>query len=255
MTPGGSRRAPTALIAEDETHLRDELRVVLARLWPLLRIAGEAGNGIEALRLIDEVAPDIAFLDIEMPVLTGLDVAREVQGRCHIVFVTAYDEHAIAAFEHGAVDYVLKPFDVARLAVTVRRLERRVLETPASLEGTLRDLAGRAGRRTLLRWINVSQGNTVRLVDVDEVCYFQSDAGYTRLVTADGEWLIRRSLTDLQDELDPVSFWLIHRGTLVNAAAIDSVTRDFRGRVSVTLKARREKLAVSEAHAHLFRQM
>lgn len=216
---------------------------------------GEAANGMEALQAIDQTAPDIAFLDIEMPVLTGLEVAREVQGRCHVAFVTAYDEHAIAAFEQGAVDYVLKPFDAARLARTVRRLEQRVRESPASLEGLLRELAAQAVRSPYLRWINVSQADRVRLVDVDDVCYFQSDTGYTRVVAADGDWLVRRWLRDLQSELDPAMFWAIHRGTVVNVGAIDTVVRDFRGRVTVTLKARREKLPVSEAHAHLFRQM
>jgi len=153
------------------------------------------------------------------------------------------------------VDYVLKPFDAARLAATVRRLEQRLRDAPASIESLLRELAGGAGRAPFLRWINVSQGDIVRLVDVEDVCYFQADTGYTRVVAPDGEWLIHRSLRDLQAQLDPSVFWPIHRSTIVHAGAIDNVTRDFRGRVSVILKGRREKLAVSEAHAHLFRQM
>jgi len=255
MTMAARARAPSALVAEDEAHLRDELRGWLRRLWPELRIVAEAGNGMEALQQIQQHAPDIVFLDIEMPLLTGLEVAREAQGRCHVVFVTAYDEHAIVAFEQGAVDYVLKPFDPARLALTVRRLEQRLHQAPANLEALLRELAGGMPRASYLRWINVSVGTHVRLVDVEDVCYFQSDTGYTRVVAADGEWLVRRSLRDLQAQLDPALFWPIHRGTVVNAGAIDNVTRDFRGRVSLTLKARREKLPVSDAHLHLFRQM
>ena len=248
-------RRPTALIAEDEVVLRNALRAHLARLWPELAIVGEAATGVEALALLDATTPDIAFLDIEMPGLGGLDVARHAQGRCHVVFVTAYDDHAVAAFEQGAVDYVLKPFDAERLALTVRRLEQRVGTTPANLDLLLRELAAGAAPKNYLRWINASQRDSVRLLTVDEVCYFRADTGYTRVVTADGEWLIRRSLKDLQGDLDPAVFWPIHRATIVNAAAIDSVTRDFRGRVAVRLKARRETLAVSEAHAHLFRQM
>ncbi len=255
LTERGVKARPTAVIAEDETHLRDELRLSLAKLWPELRIVGEAVNGMEAMQMVDTADPDIVFLDVQMPVLTGLEVARDLQGRCHVVFVTAYDEHAIAAFEQGAVDYVLKPFDAARLAVTVRRLEQRLHDAPASLETLLRELAGGQARTPFLRWINVSEGDAVRLVDVEEVCYFQSDTGYTRVVTADGDWLIRRSLRDLQGQLDPSVFWPIHRGTVVNAGAIDTVSRDFRGRISVILKARKEKLPVSDAHAHLFRQM
>jgi DNA-binding LytR/AlgR family response regulator len=246
---------PTALLAEDEKVLREELCAHLRRLWPELRIVAQAANGIEALRLFNEHAPDVLFVDIEMPGLTGLEVARQVQGRCHVVFVTAYDAHAVAAFEQGAVDYVLKPFDPARLALAIRRLEQRLGAPPVAIEALLREMAGAAPVRNYLRWINASQGALVRLITVDDICYFQADTGYTRVVTADDESLIRRSLKELQDQLDPAVFWPIHRATLVNANAIAGVTRDLRGRVSVVLKSRTEKLAVSDAHAHLFRQM
>ncbi len=245
----------TAVIAEDEAVLREEIAAHLTELWPELQIAELARNGIEALQQIDLHAPDVAFLDIEMPGLTGLEVARQCEGRCHIVFVTAYDAHAVAAFEQGAIDYVLKPFDTARLAASVRRVKQRLGSAPPSIGGALRELAGAAPVRTHLRWINASQGKDVRLITVDEVCYFQADTKYTRVVTADGEALIRRSLKELQDHLDPACFWSIHRSTIVNANAIAGVTRDFRGRVAVKLKTRTEKLAVSEAHEHLFRQM
>ena len=248
-------KTPTAILAEDETVLRGELRAKLAKLWPELSVVGEAADGVEALRLLAERAPDVVFLDVEMPRLTGLDVARQAQGRCHVVFVTAYDSHAVAAFEQGAIDYVLKPIDLSRLALTVRRVEQRLGTVPDSLDEVLRQLATSRPQRSYLRWINASQGDLVRLITVDDVCYFQSDTGYTNVVTKDATVLIRRSLKELQEELDPAIFWAIHRATIVNANAIAGVVRDFRGRVSVKLKTRTEKLPVSEAHAHLFRQM
>lgn len=249
-------RPTTALIAEDETVLREELRAQLATLWPELDIVALARNGIEALREVERHQPEIAFLDIEMPGLTGLEVARQCEGRCHVVFVTAYDAHAVAAFEQGAIDYVLKPYDTARLAATVRRVQHRLgAAVPPSLSGMLRELAGAMPPRRHLRWINASAGTELRLITVDEVCYFQADTKYTRVVTIDSETLIRRSLKELQEELDPACFWPIHRSTIVNANAIAGVSRDLRGRLSVKLKSRSEKLQVSEAHVHLFRQM
>jgi DNA-binding LytR/AlgR family response regulator len=247
--------SPTALIAEDEAVLRDELRSHLAALWPELHIVGEAGNGFEALQLLDRLTPDLVFLDIQMPGLTGLELARQVGGRCHVVFVTAYDAHAVAAFEQGAVDYVLKPYSVQRLALAVHRLRQRIGSQPAPLDRLLRELASSAPVRKHLRWINASLGEEVRLITVDEVLYFQSDTKYTRVVTADSEALIRTPLKELLDELDPTCFWPIHRSTIVNANAIAGVSRDFRGRVLVKLKSRAEKLTVSDAHAHLFKQM
>jgi len=251
-------RAPTALIAEDETVLREELCAHLGQLWPELRIVAQAASGLEALQLLDTHRPDVMFLDIQMPGLTGLEVARQADGRCHVVFVTAYDAFAIAAFDQGAIDYVLKPYDAARLATAVRRVKQRLQETheaPAPLADLLRDLAAAQPPREHLRWINASSGTEVKLITVDEVCYFQSDTKYTRVVTASGEALIRRSLKELQDQLDPSCFWQIHRSTIVNANAIAGVSRDFRGHISVKLKARSEKLPVSEGHEHLFRQM
>lgn len=252
---GRAIRSPTGLIAEDERVLREELRAHLQILWPELEIVAEAANGIEALWMMDRHPADVLFLDIQMPGLTGLELARQVQVRSHVVFVTAYDAHAIAAFEQGVVDYILKPYDTARLAVTVRRVKERLGTVPRSLDGLMAELASAAPRRDHLRWINAPQRDTVRLIAVDEVLYFQADTGYTRVVTADGESLIQRSLKELQEQLDPANFWPIHRSTIVNANAIAGVTRDFRGRVSVKLKTRAEKLPVSEAHEHLFRKM
>ncbi len=248
-------RKPVALIAEDEVVLRRELRAHLEALWPELQVAAEASNGIEALLLLERHPADVLFLDIHMPGLTGLEVARQVQGRCQVVFITAYDAHAVAAFEQGAIDYVLKPYDTARIALTVSRVKERLGGAPPLLDWLLRELADARPVREYLHWINASHGNKVRLITVDEVCYFQSDAGYTRVVTPDGESLIQRSLRELQEQLDPADFWQIHRSTIVNANAVAGVARDFRGRVTLHLKARAETLAVSEAHEHLFRRM
>lgn len=247
--------APTAVIAEDEPALRAALRAHLARLWPELAIAGEAADGVEALGMIERTRPQVAFLDIEMPGMTGLDLARRIADRCHVVFVTAYEAHAIAAFEAGAVDYVLKPYEMARLAATVARVRERLHEAPRALDGILAELARALPAREHLRWINAPERDSVRLIAVDDVLYFQADHGYTRVVTADGEALILRSLKELSDTLDPAAFWPIHRSTIVNASAIASVARDLRGRVTLRLKARPEKLPVSEAHEHRFRRM
>lgn len=247
--------APRAILAEDETVLREELRQKLQELWPELRVVAEAASGVEALRLLEQHAPDVMFLDIEMPGLTGIDVALQVQGRCHVVFVTAYDAYALEAFDAGAIDYVVKPVETARLATALARVKRNLASAPPPLESILRDLARAAPAHDYLRWINASLAGEVRVITVDEVVYFQSDSKYTRVVTDDGEALIRRSLKELQEQLDPGMFWTIHRSTIVNANAIAGVSRDFRGRVSVKLKFRDERLPVSEAHEHLFRQM
>ena len=247
--------APTALLAEDEAVLRKELRSRLERLWPELHLCGLAQNGLEAVALMERHRPDVVFLDIEMPGMTGLDVARHASGRSHVVFITAYDAHAIAAFEQGAIDYVLKPYDDARLALTIDRVRQRLGSDPARMESLLRELARLAPRRDYLRWINASVGSDVQLITIDEICYFQSGDGYTRVFTPDRECLVRLSLKELLDQLDPACFWMIHRSTIVNANDIAGVTRDLRGRLSVRLKSRPEKLAVSEAHERLFRQM
>jgi DNA-binding LytR/AlgR family response regulator len=248
-------RAPTAILAEDETVLRDELRQHLRELWPALKILGEAANGVEALDLIERHAPDIVFLDIEMPLLSGLAVAQQIHERCHIAFVTAYDTHAVAAFDTGAVDYVLKPLERSRLRLAVERLQTRLGSAPPDLSLLLRELTRTGAPRSFLRWINASVGQSLRLITVDEVIYFQADTKYTRVVTGTVEALIRKSLQELHSELDPSIFWPIHRSTLVNANAIAGVSRDFRGRLLVSLKQREEQLIVSESHQHLFKQM
>lgn len=247
----------TAIVAEDEATLRQHLVEQLGQLWPELQIVGEAADGVQALRLLDEHQPDVLFLDIQMPGATGLEVARQASGRCHVVFVTAYDQHAVAAFDHGAVDYVLKPVSAARLFTAVSRVKQRLGTAPAPLDAALSHLeaAPTAAQRQYLRWINASVGQNLKLITVEEVEYFQADNKYTRVVTTDGEALIRKPLKELVDELDPQQFWQIHRSTLVNAAAIAGVTRDFRGRMLVRLKKRDETLLVSDTYTHLFRQM
>ena len=251
---------PTALVAEDEATLRQHLVEQLAQLWPELHVVAEADNGVQALRLLDELRPTVVFLDIEMPGATGLEVAREASGRSHVVFVTAYDQHAVAAFDQGAVDYVLKPVSAARLFTAVSRVKQRLSSSapPARLDALVGQLAAvSAGGppRAHLRWINATVGQTLKLITVDEVQYFQADNKYTRVVTRDGEALIRKSLKELVEELDAQQFWQIHRATLVNAMAVAGVSRDFRGRMLVKLKERPETLTVSDSYAHLFKQM
>ncbi|MDT9000690.1 LytTR family DNA-binding domain-containing protein [Paucibacter sp. APW11] len=247
----------TALVAEDEATLREELIEQLNQLWPELQIVGPARDGLEALRLFDELRPDIVFLDIEMPGATGLEVARQIGQRAHIVFVTAYDQFAIEAFEQGVVDYLLKPLSPARLFTAISRLKQRLATPPADISPVLARLQERGGEaiKPQLRWINASIGQTLRLITVDEVCYFQSDNKYTRVVTRDSEALIRKPLKELTEELDAQQFWQIHRSTLVNVSAISGLTRDFRGRLQVKLKDRSDTLLVAESYAHLFKQM
>jgi DNA-binding LytR/AlgR family response regulator len=209
------------------------------------------------VRLLERRIPDVLFLDIQMPGMSGLDVARHVQGRCHVVFVTAYDAYAVAAFEAGAVDYVLKPVQAARLATAIERVKQRVAAAPAParLDELLQTLSQGVAARSYLRWINATTGQNMRVITTDEVAYFQADTKYTRVVTSDSEALVRMSLRQLQEQLDPGTFWQVHRSTIVNANAIASVARDFRGHVYLLLKQRPERLAVSEPYHHLFRQM
>jgi DNA-binding LytR/AlgR family response regulator len=245
---------PTALIAEDEPMLRSQLKARLAEAWPELAIVAEAENGEEAVMLAQEERPDVAFLDIRMPVLTGIDVARAIAGGPHIVFVTAYDEYAIAAFEEGAVDYVLKPPTPERIAKVVARLKSRLGTPPADLKALLERLAARETGGTL-KWIRASLGATLKLIAIDDVLYFQSEDKYTKVVTAEGDALIRKTIKELYDELDHEQFWQIHRGTIVNLRAIAKVERDWRDQPLLTLRERPEKLTVSRTFAHLFKAM
>ena len=245
----------TAIIAEDETILRDELAEMLGSLWPELDLVAKVEDGVAALAALDKHSPDIIFLDIQMPRLTGLDVARQATHRCHVVFVTAYEEFAVNAFEQGAVDYVLKPFTAGRLATTVARLKGKLSSEPADLSRVLELLSQKNTGKAYLRWINASRGTAVRLITVEEILYFKADNKYTLVVTADGESLIRKTIRELNDELDPAVFWQTHRSTVVNVNAIDSVVRDISGHPQVRLKSRRELLPVSDQYAHRFKQM
>jgi DNA-binding LytR/AlgR family response regulator len=244
---------PTAIIAEDEPLLRAQLKARLADAWPELDVVGEAGNGEEAVALIAAQRPDIAFLDIRMPVKTGLEVARLVNAACHVVFVTAYDEFAIAAFEEGAVDYVLKPVSPQRMEKVVARLQQRLAAAPLDLTAVLAKLNVAAGGG--LQWIRASLGNALKLIATSDVVYFQSEDKYTKVVTADGEALIKKPIKELYEELDPEAFWQVHRGTIVNLRAIARVERDWRDQPVILLRDRPEKLTVSRTFAHRFKAM
>jgi DNA-binding LytR/AlgR family response regulator len=248
---------PSAIIAEDEPLLREQFARRLREAWPELELRAEAGNGEEALQAIRVQRPDVAFLDIQMPVMTGLEVARAAKGLCHVVFVTAYDQFAVDAFEQAAIDYLLKPLAPARLAETVQRVKRRLASAPPDLDGLIERLQSAIAPRSreYLRWITASQGAAVRMIEVGDVIYFQADEKYTRVVTGDSELLIRKPIKELLGELDPGLFWQIHRATLVNVHSIAGVARDFRGNAELRLKRRPEKLTVSRAFAHLFKQM
>jgi DNA-binding LytR/AlgR family response regulator len=251
-----------ALIADDERLMREQLIGRLAQAWPELEIVAEATNGIEAVRLANEVQPDIAFLDIRMPGLTGVEVAAQLDERIRIVFVTAYDEYAVAAFEQGAVDYLLKPVELSRLARTVARLQQSIC-SPAethSAEPDWSDLLERLGgalrpASSYLRWIHASIGDRIEMTPVDEVLFFQAADKYTRVVRADGEALIRKAVYELVTELDPARFWQVHRASIVNASAIRDLIRDDRGRLQIRLRGSDEKIEVSRTYAYRFRQM
>lgn len=243
-----------AVIAEDERVLRDELRDRIRAAWPELEICAEVAHGAAALEALESYRPHALFLDIQMPGMSGLEVARRASGRCHIVFVTAFDEYAVAAFEQGAVDYVMKPFSIERIALAVSRLKERVLSAPANVDDLLDRLSTRIARpQPFLRWINASQADEYRLITVAEICYFRSDAKYTRVVTAAQESLIRKSVRELCAQLDPDVFWQIHRSIIVNLNEVAGVHRDFRGNISLRLKRRTETLPVSQPFAFRFR--
>jgi DNA-binding LytR/AlgR family response regulator len=248
---------PTAILAEDEAILRQQLQGKLAKLWPELEIIASVEDGAAALEALEDRTPDFMFLDIQMPEMTGVEVARHVAGRAHVVFVTAYDQYAIQAFETGAVDYILKPATDERLAVTIERLKAKLATPPADLNAVLARLTDQisGGKREKLQWIKATVGQNLRLIPVGEVLFFQSDEKYTRVVMAEGEALIKTPIRELLDGLDPEVFWQIHRSTLVNVSAIAAVTRDFRGQAHVKIKGKDDSLAVSRIYSHLFKQM
>ncbi|HWJ93317.1 MAG TPA: LytTR family DNA-binding domain-containing protein [Telluria sp.] len=252
-----NERVVTALIADDEAPMRDLLRARLAQAWPSLSIVAEAANGVEAVALAAQHKPDICFLDIRMPGKTGIEAARELYDRSHIVFVTAYDQYAIDAFEQGALDYLLKPVTAERLGMTCERLRKRLAQPPQDIGAQLARLTAAigGGKPSYLKWIQAQVGGSLRMVSTREILFFQSDEKYTRVQTATAELLIRKTLKELADELDPDEFWRIHRSTLVRVDAIAEVTRDMRGRQMLRVRGYPQELEVSRNHSHLFQQM
>ena len=247
---------PAALIAEDEPLMRERLKEKLAEAWPELDVVAEAADGDEALALFDVHRPRVAFLDIRMPGRTGLDVAAAIGGECHVVFVTAYDQYAIAAFDAGAVDYLLKPVESERLAQAVARVKAKLASAPPDLSQVVAALRAHAATAPArLRWIKAAVGKQVKLIPVDEVVYFQSDTKYTRVVLAQSEALIRTPLKDLVAELDPERFWQIHRSTIVNVAQLAGVLREDAERQFALFRSRPEKLPISRQFTHRFKQM
>ncbi|MGZ5079565.1 MAG: LytR/AlgR family response regulator transcription factor [Usitatibacter sp.] len=248
---------PSAILAEDEPILRTQLEGKLAKLWPELEIIASVEDGAAALEALEDRTPDFMFLDIQMPEMTGVEVARHVAGRAHVVFVTAYDQYAIQAFETGAVDYILKPASDERLAVTIERLKAKLATPPTDLNAVLSRITEQlgGGKREKLQWIKATVGQNLRLIPVSEVLFFQSDEKYTRVVLAESEALIKTAIRELLDGLDPEVFWQIHRSTLVNVNAIAAVTRDFRGQAHVKIKGKDDSLVVSRIYSHLFKQM
>jgi DNA-binding LytR/AlgR family response regulator len=244
------------LIAEDEPLLCAEIGEELHRLWPQAELLPPVHDGHAALQAIDRDKPEVVFLDVQMPGLSGLEVARLLQGRAHVVFVTAFDHYAVQAFDEGAVDYVLKPIDPLRLARAVQRLKERMTSPPADLSALLHKMPGAAPAPSEpLRWITVLRGRELQFITVEDVLYFRADNKYVAVVTADNEALITTPLKELVTRLDPERFWQVHRSTIVNVDAIKSVSRGLTGKLSIALKARTEKLEVSAAYAHRFKQV
>jgi DNA-binding LytR/AlgR family response regulator len=245
----------TAILAEDEPVLRDELRESLAALWPELKVLAETGDGVSTLRAIQTLKPDVVFLDINMPQLSGLEVAKAVRDTTTVVFLTAYNEHAVEAFELGAVDYLVKPLQRGRLLTTIQRLQSKAAsERKAVPDAVFEKLIPAKAERKFLRWIQASVGSSLRLITIDEVHLFQSDAKYTRVVTGHSEALIRKPIKDLIDELNPDDFLQVNRGAIVNLRRIESIYRD-DGHMEILLKESGTRLSVSVGFQAAFRQM
>jgi DNA-binding LytR/AlgR family response regulator len=256
---------PTALIADDEPLLRDELARLLATAWPELAVVAQARNGREAIEQFDALLPDVCFLDVQMPGATGVEAARHIGRRAHVVFVTAYDRYAVQAFAQGVLDYVVKPVEPLRLAETVARLKER-LECDArpavDTDALLRELAAQLqrGGAESLRWLRASVGETVRLIAVDDVDFLRSDEKYTLVAWRDNEGeareaVIRTPLKDLVGQLDPAQFAQVHRSVVVNLRSVSHVTRGANETAEIHLKGRPDVLPVSRTYLHLFRQM
>ncbi len=264
-----SGRRPSALIADDEPLLREALARQLAHVWPELEIVAQARNGREAIKLFESKTPDVCFLDVHMPGLSGVEAARQIGRRAHLVFVTAYDHYAVQAFAHGVLDYLVKPVETARLAETVVRLKERLLAaTPASnTDQLLQQLAEQLARfkqadsgAQPLRWLRAQVGQTLRLIAVEDIDYLRSDSKYTVIAWRGehgqvGEAVVRTPLKELLPQLDPTQFAQVHRSVIVNLRAISHVTRGDNETADIHLKHRKDVLPVSRNYLHLFRQM
>jgi DNA-binding LytR/AlgR family response regulator len=256
---------PTALIADDEPLLREQLALLLADAWPALVVVAEARNGREAMDLFDAHRPDVCFLDVQMPGATGVEAARHIGRRAHVVFVTAYDQYAVQAFAQGVLDYLVKPVEPARLAETVDRLQERLRAAQPTVvtEALLQQLAAqiqRGGAQETLRWVRASVGQTVRLITVETIDFLRSDEKYTLVAWRDDagearEAVVRTPLKELLAQLDPAQFVQVHRSVVVNLRAVAHVTRGENETAEIHLKGRGEVLPVSRTYLHLFRQM
>lgn len=246
-----------AVIADDEEALRDHLRKKLSLLWPELDIAGAAGDGDAALAMIRDRSPDVAFLDITMPGLSGIEVARAAAGACLFVFVTAHDEFAVEAFERAAVDYLLKPVTEERLGDTIRRLKERLASPPGpDLSGVLERLSRAVPNAPgHLQWIKAQYRDGVRLIATTDICFFRAADKYTTVRTREGEFLIRKTLKELEAELDPAGFWRVHRAAIVNVRHVEKVDRSIAGTCTIRFRHLPDTLAVSRAYTRLFKHM
>ena len=252
--------APTAVVADDERLMREQIIARLKEAWPELLIVGEAGNGREAIAMVQSLEPDIVFLDISMPGVDGIQAAQALAGQAHVVFVTAHDQYAISAFEQGAVDYLLKPAEPERVALTCQRLRARLEQEPDPMHDLLAQLSRRLGAgglkpREYLRWIQASVGASLRMIPTGDILFFRAEDKYTRVQTRSFEALIRKPIKELIEELDPDEFWQIHRATVVRVDAVEQVSRNLRGNQVVHVKGSEERLEVSRSYNHLFKQM
>ena len=260
MAASFTSAAPSAVVADDERLMREQIIDRLKEAWPELLIVGEASNGREAIAMVQSLQPDIVFLDISMPGMDGIETAQALAGRAHVVFVTAHDQYAISAFEHGAIDYLLKPAEPERVALTCQRLRERLKQAPDPMNEVLEQLSQRLGAgglkpREYMRWVQASVGANIRMIPTSDILFFRAEDKYTLVKTRGFEALIRKPIKELIDELDPDEFWQIHRAIVVRVDAIEQVSRDFRGRQIVHVKGSEEKLEVSRSFSHLFKQM
>jgi len=250
----------TAIIADDEENLRKGLTLLLERLWPELKILGQAQNGIEALSLIEFEKPDIAFLDIKMPGMTGINVAKKVSNACKIVFITAYDHFAVQAFESEAVDYILKPLTQNRLKATIDRLKKQLGEQEQPLDFDLKmkkiiQVLENKDVPEYLRLIKVKTGSDLRFIPVSQVLYFKAEDKYTIVQTATNEFLIKTPIKDLENDLEPKQFWRVHRSAIVNIEKIQAIKRSFSNQLIIGFNETMHTIAVSRSYEHLFKQM